>query len=351
MLKKEIINIAIVGLGTIGKRHVMAIKKMDGIKVCGVVDLDLEAKFFCNSNNLPYFSNLEDLNNSISVDGVIISTPTIMHYKTSCLALKLGLDVLIEKPITASVIEAKEILDLAKKQNCKVLVGHQRRFYPLVLNTKQIIKEGKLGQVIGLSGIWGLRKDNEYFDPKWRQEITAGPVITNLIHEIDCLRYIFGEIETVSSFSTNALRNFKKEDVLTVNFKFKNGILGNFLITDAGSSPWSWETAIGENIHLPKLSENSIRIIGTEGSLEFPNLKLWSYDKKTNINNWKDKLIKNEIHYTELDPYISQINHFKDVIERKIEPITDAEDGMTTLKVALSILESADTNKTIKIQL
>jgi len=351
MLKKEIINIAIVGLGTIGKRHVMAIKKMDGIKVCGVVDLDLEAKFFCNSNNLPYFSNLEDLNNSISVDGVIISTPTIMHYKTSCLALKLGLDVLIEKPITASVIEAKEILDLAKKQNCKVLVGHQRRFYPLVLNTKQIIKEGKLGQVIGLSGIWGLRKDNEYFDPKWRQEITAGPVITNLIHEIDCLRYIFGEIETVSSFSTNALRNFKKEDVLTVNFKFKNGILGNFLITDSGSSPWSWETAIGENIHLPKLSENSIRIIGTEGSLEFPNLKLWSYDKKTNINNWKDKLIKNEIHYTELDPYISQINHFKDVIERKIEPITDAEDGMTTLKVALSTLESADTNKTIKIQL
>ena len=58
MLKKEIINIAIVGLGTIGKRHVMAIKKMDGIKVCGVVDLDLEAKIFCNSNNLPYFSNL-----------------------------------------------------------------------------------------------------------------------------------------------------------------------------------------------------------------------------------------------------------------------------------------------------
>ena len=85
--------------------------------------------------------------------------------------------------------------------------------------------------------------------------------------------------------------------------------------------------------------------------MEFPNLKLWSYDKKTKINNWKDKLIKNEIHYTEFDPYISQINHFKDVIERKIEPITDAEDGMTTLKVALSILESADTNKTIKIQL
>ena len=351
MSKKEIINIAIIGLGTIGKRHVMAIEKMDGIKVCGVVDFDLEANNFCNSKKIPYFSNLKHLNDSMSVDGVIISTPTIMHFETSCLALKLGLDVLIEKPITANVNEAKEISDLAKKQNCKVLVGHQRRFYPLVLNTKAIIKEGKIGQVIGLSGIWGLRKDNEYFNPKWRQKISAGPVITNLIHEIDCLRFIFGEIETVSSFSSNALRNFEKEDVLTVNFKFINGILGNFLITDTGSSPWSWETAIGENIHLPKLSENSIRIVGTEGSLEFPNLKLWNYDNKTNINSWKDKLIKREVNYTELDPYISQINHFKEVIERKIEPLTDAEDGMKTLKVALSILESADTNKTIKIQL
>ena len=199
MSKKEIINIAIIGLGTIGKRHVMAIEKMDGIKVCGVVDFDLEANNFCNSKKIPYFSNLKHLNDSMSVDGVIISTPTIMHFETSCLALKLGLDVLIEKPITANVNEAKEISVLAKKQNCKVLVGHQRRFYPLVLNTKAIIKEGKIGQVIGLSGIWGLRKDNEYFDPKWRQKISAGPVVTNLIHEIDCLRFIFGEIERFRS--------------------------------------------------------------------------------------------------------------------------------------------------------
>lgn len=117
MPKKEIINIAILGLGAIGKRHVMAIEKIDGVKVCGVVDLDLEANNFCNSNNLSYFSNLEDLNNTMSIDGVIISTPTIMHYETSCLALKLGLDVLIEKPITANLNEAEKILDLAKKQN------------------------------------------------------------------------------------------------------------------------------------------------------------------------------------------------------------------------------------------
>ena len=54
-----------------------------------------------------------------------------------------------------------------------------------VLKTKEIINSKKIGQIIGLSGIWGLKKDIEYFSPSWRKEISAGPVITNLIHEID----------------------------------------------------------------------------------------------------------------------------------------------------------------------
>ena len=65
-----------------------------------------------------------------------------------------------------------------------------------------------------------MRKDNEYFTPDWRKKITAGPVITNLIHDIDYLRFIFGEILEVSSFVSNKVNNFEKEDILCVNFKF-----------------------------------------------------------------------------------------------------------------------------------
>mgnify|MGYP006134785465 FL=1 len=349
MTEKKITNIAVLGLGTIGKRHVLAIDKIDDIQVCGIIDLDPLTKNFCDINNIPFYTDLQKLKNDSELDGVIISTPTISHFDGAFSALKLGLDILIEKPISANVSQANEISNIAKEQNCKVLVGHQRRYYPLVLKTKEIIKEKKIGKVIGLSGIWGLRKDIEYFDANWRKEVTAGPVITNLIHEIDCLRFIFGEIDAVSSFSTNTVNNFKKEDILTVNLKFKSGLLGNFLITDSGSSPWSWETAVGENINIPKLSENSIRIIGTEGSLEFPNLKLWNYKDIKNKNNWKDDLIGVNINFDEIDPYISQIKHFRDVINRKVEPLTNADDAKLTLKVALSILESADSNQTIII--
>ena len=91
------------------------------------------------------------------------------------------------------------------------------------------------------------------------------------------------------------------------------------------------------------MKENNLKIIGTEGSLEFPNLKLWKYKNKG--QNWKDEINKIQIETKDIDPYVSQINHFKDVIKRKVEPITGALDAKNTLKVALSILESAKMEK------
>lgn len=347
MSNRKIINIGIIGIGTIGKRHLMAINEVDDINIVGIVDVAEAANKFCSDQNIPIFKTLNDLLKSHEVDGVVISTPTINHHENAIAALKLGLDVLIEKPISATVSEADEIAKTAIKYGRKVLVGHQRRFYPLVLKTKEIVKNNEIGNIIGLSGVWALRKDEDYFLPDWRKKITAGPVITNLIHDIDYLRFIFGDIEEVSAISSNSINNFEKEDIVVTNLKFKSGILGNFLITDRGTSPWAWETATGENIHLPNLEENNLRIIGTKGSLEFPNLKIWKYKDKG--IDWRNELISDLIKSSDVDPYVSQINHFKDIINRKIEPITDSDDGKLTLKVALSILEAANKKKVIEI--
>ena len=347
MKAEKSINIAIMGIGAIGKRHLMAIRAIDNINFCGVVDISKEAKLYCGIHNIPIYSNLIELKDNKTVDGVVISTPTIMHYNNALSAFEQGFDVLIEKPISANIHEAEEISEIALKKRCSVLVGHHRRFNPVVLKTKQIISENIIRNVIGLSGIWALRKDQEYFVPDWRQKITAGPVITNLIHDIDYLRFIFGEISEVSGFSSNEINNFEKEDVISVNLKFEQGILGNFLISDSGTSPWSWETSTKENIHLPYSDESNLRIIGTEGSLEFPKLRLWKY--KEGGENWNNELEKVDIKCETIDPYISQIKHFIDVINKKVKPITDASEAKKNLKVALSILESANKNSIVKI--
>jgi predicted dehydrogenase len=218
MSSLQVTNIALVGIGTIGQRHHMAIEKTNNVKLVGIVDLSNQAKDYSEDKKIPLYKNLIDLKINHNVDGVIISTPTIFHHEHALTALKLGLDVLIEKPISANVFEAQEIAKIANENNCKVLVGHQRRFYPLVIKAKQVIQNGEIGKILGLSGVWGLRKDNDYFEPDWRKKISAGPVITNLIHDIDYLRFIFGEIESVSAYSSNNINNFEKEDIITTNF-------------------------------------------------------------------------------------------------------------------------------------
>ena len=140
MSSLQVTNIALVGIGTIGQRHHMAIEKTNNVNLVGIVDLSNQAKDYSEDKRIPLYKNLNDLKINHNVDGVIISTPTILHHEHALTALKLGLDVLIEKPISANLSEAQEIAKIANENNCKVLVGHQRRFYPLVIKAKQVIQ-------------------------------------------------------------------------------------------------------------------------------------------------------------------------------------------------------------------
>ena len=130
MQNNQMINLAIMGIGTIGKRHLMAINTIENVNLCGIVDLTEDARTFCKNNKISLFDDLNKLKKSTKVDGVIISTPTIMHHENAISALNLGLDILIEKPISATISEAEQIEKIAKLNNCSVLVGHQRRFNP-----------------------------------------------------------------------------------------------------------------------------------------------------------------------------------------------------------------------------
>ena len=143
MVEKKIINIAVHGVGTIGKRHLMAINENQNVNLSGIIDISDEAKQFCDNKNIPIYENLIDLRKKSEIDGGIISTPTILHYENTLAALELGLDVLIEKPISANLAEARTIAKVAEENNSKVLVGHQRRFYPLVRKAKEIVKNGE----------------------------------------------------------------------------------------------------------------------------------------------------------------------------------------------------------------
>ena len=149
-------------------------------------------------------------------------------------------------------------------------------------------KKGAIGKLVGISGMWSVRKADSYFDPSWRKLRSSGPVLINLIHEIDTLRYICGDIVSLSAKVTNGLRNHSKEETAAVLMTFEGGALGTFLLSDTTPSPWSWEQATGENLKFPQSKQNVYRFIGSKGSLEFPNLILWKH--KNGNSDWNQKI-------------------------------------------------------------
>lgn len=280
-------------------------------------------------------------------EGVLIATPTFLHAEDAQLCLEQGLPVFVEKPITATVEEAEALLYLAATQDLPILVGHQRRYYPFVQQAHDWIQAGRLGKLVGISGQWTLRKDDEYYAPDWRKQVAAGPVLTNLIHELDLLRFLCGEILSVSAEVSDHVQGFAKEDVAALILRFANHAVGTFLLSDQTPSPWHWEGATGENLAFPHLGQNSLRLLGTEAALDFPNLTLWRYDSSP--GDWRRGMSAEQQPLQMMDAYVAQLQHFVRVIRQEVPPLISGSDATQTLRATLAVLESAQRGQRVEL--
>ena len=122
-----------------------------------------------------------------------------------------------------------------------VLVGQHRRHNPFVNKAKEIIESGELGKLTVSSFHYMIYKNDEYFDVEWRRKKGAGPILVNLVHDVDLLRYLLGEPVAVQGMQSSAARGFETEDSAVVNVRFADGALASMTISDATASPWNWE--------------------------------------------------------------------------------------------------------------
>ena len=333
------VKLAIAGGGVIGRRHAGAIANSEDTILVAIADPALSGKRLGNDMDVPVFSNLKALLAEVSVDGVIVSTPTEHHFEPTMVALDSGCHVLVEKPIMATLKEADQVVAKAAASRRHVLVGHHRRYYSLTHRARNIIQSGELGQLVAVSGQWTLRKADAYYDPDWRKKWEAGPVLTNLIHEMDLLRYICGEIESISAEVSHSVRNWEKEDAVAMIMRFVSGAIGTFILSDQATSPWAWELGTGETELFPKTGQNSMRFMGTRAALDFPNLALWHHGDE--VPNWNHVISPDPIELELEDAYALQIAHFAAVIADRERPIITAADGTMTLRTTLAVFEAA----------
>ena len=341
------VRLGLIGAGVIGARHLGALDSVEGVELVGIADPMSAAKATADERGVPLFANTETLLRETKPDGVVICTPTEHHLAPCLQALDAGVHVLVEKPICATVAEAEQIVAKSLTADRHVLVGHQRRYYPQVHKAREIIQGGELGQLVAVSGQWTVRKPADYYDPDWRKRWQAGPIVTNLIHDMDSTRYICGEIDSISGETANSVQGFEKEDCAAIIIRFKNGALGSFILSDQATSPWSWEMALGENISIPPTGQNAMRFMGRDASLEFPNLVLWKNDAAP--HDWTRSFSSEPINLDAEDPYISQMRHFAAVIRGEETPRIDAADATRSLAATVAVHEAARTGQRVTL--
>jgi predicted dehydrogenase len=210
-----------------------------------------------------------------------------------------------------------------------------------VRKARDLVHGGSLGRLTGVSILWALMKPHEYFDIGWRSKRPGGgPLLINLIHELDSLRFICGEIDEVYARTSSVVRGFEVEDSLSISLHFVNGALGTILASDATPAAWSYEAATGENPSYFHVNENCYYFLGDSASLAFPRMELWRYADE-GPKGWTHPMERLNIEVVKADPLKLQLEHFCRVIRGEEAPVVDARDGAKSLALALAVQESA----------
>jgi len=333
---REALQIAVVGVGLIGKKHVRLLKSNPKFELAAVVNpSDIED--MPELNQVDHFRSHHQLLGEKRIEAAIIASPNETHADIAIDFINAGIPVLIEKPLASSLEEGERIITAAAARDVPVLMGHHRRYNPLVDEMKLTIKSKRLGELVAFSGVWGAFKPDGYFETAWRIGETGGLILINLIHEIDYLQAMLGPVESLCALAGRKKRNRPGEESVVVALRFVSGVVGTVTISDSVSTPWTWEQATGENEpSFPMTGLSPYRFMFSGGSVEFPSMNTWHQVTPdwTSPHEFErlDRL-KSPMQMV----FVDQIDHFHDVARRKALPRVTAEDGLEALKVARAV--------------
>ncbi|MGO4570822.1 Gfo/Idh/MocA family protein [Microvirga sp. 2TAF3] len=340
------VRLAIVGAGLIGLAHIKRVMEEPEAILSALVDPSAAGNDLAASLGVPWFPDVEAMLSADKPDGAVIATPNQLHVSGGLACVRAGVPILVEKPIADDVKSAQELVVTAEQANIPILVGHHRRHSPLIQRAKAIIDSGRLGQVTVVNGLCWFLKPKDYFDVAWRREPGGGVVLINLIHVIDDLRNLCGEIARVQAVTSNAARGFPVEDTAAILLHFCNGALGTLSISDAAAAPWSWELTAGENKAYPHTDQFCYLIAGTKGSVTVPRLDAWWHEGE---RGWWSPIACERQIVPEEDPLTLQMHHFCQVVKGQSAPLLDGRGAMRTLETTLAIHEAARTGGIVEL--
>jgi predicted dehydrogenase len=342
-------RIAVAGAGMIGKRHIEEVATGRDTALAAIVDPGPAAPEPAEKFSVPLYRSLAELFEVDKPDGVILATPNRMHVDGGLECVAAGVPVIVEKPIGDTVEGATRLVEAGEAAGVPVLTGPHRNYSPVMAKAREIVRSGRLGSIVAVVGTALFYKPDDYFDAGggWRRQPGGGPILLNLIHEVNNLLSLVGPIAAVQAVTSNATRGFPVEDTAAMVFTFANGALGTFLLSDAAASARSWEQTSQENTSYAAYpDEDCYHIAGTLGSLSVPTMRVKTFP---GTRSWWEPFDAVTEPLDRSDPLANQVAHFAAVIRGAAEPICSGRDGLATLKVVDAVVAAARTKLPVDV--
>lgn len=314
-----------IGCGSVTeKKSGPAFNKVDGSEIVAVMRRDKEkARDYASRHNIKkWYDNANDLINDNDVNAVYIATPPGSHYEYAIAAIKAGKPVYIEKPMAVSYEECVEINKVSEETGVPCFVAYYRRTLPYFLKVKQLIDDGKLGDISTVQISFAIppyATDYNRNNLPWRvnKEIAGAGYFYDLAsHQLDLLDFIFGEIEDVYGFTHNTAGLYDVEDTVSTTFRFKNGVVGS----------GSWTFVAPKDTRL-----DQITIVGTKGKLTFSTFNFSPIELETS-NDKQEFLLENpeNIQFYLIQSIVNYLN------EKGETPVSIEETSVSKEKLPVS---------------
>ena len=344
------VRLALFGVGGIGARHLEIAEQESQCRIVAVADPMEAAGAAAGRHRARFYRDYRELLARESLDGAIVATPNDRHAEVGMACAERGLPVLMEKPITDTLASGRALLDTVAAHGVTLAVGHHRRFDPAIAIARDAIEGGRIGRLAAVECLWAVRKHDTYYEADWRRiRPGGGPALINLIHDVDLLRHLCGDVARVYAEGGSRLRGHEVEDTVAVTLRFMNGAVGTILASDAAPSPWGWELGTGENPLIPPTGRNCYRFLGTEGALALPRLELWRHDAGV-APNWHEAIHARILASGPRAALKEQLRHFCAVVRAEHAPRVSGEDGLQTLRTTLAIVEAMDRGSPIALE-
>ncbi len=340
-------RIAVVGFGLIGQRHAEVIRRSPELSLASIVDASDVGFTAAKALDVPAFRSLEEMLDIDRPDGIVLATPTPLHLEQGLACVAVGCPVLIEKPITVTSADARQLTDQARAAGVPLLVGHHRRHNGMVQAAKAALAAGAVGDIRAVQATCWFYKPDHYFDiAPWRMQKGAGPISVNLVHDVDLLRHFCGDVDTVQAIAVPSRRGFENEDLATAVLRFKSGAIATISVSDSIVAPWSWELTARENQAYPATSESCYLIGGSKGGMSLPDLRVWQHEAQP---DWWTPISARNLTCRMEDPLAVQMAHFAKVIAGRETPLVSGLEGLKSLEVVEAVAKSSVTGREIQI--